>query len=91
MQQSITRPSIARQIITFYRDGFRDMTLGRTLWKVIIIKLLIIFAVLRLFFFPDFLNTNFTTDRERADYVLEQITTPPATIPTNGGTNGRKP
>ncbi len=43
------------------------MTLGRTLWKVIIIKLFIMFAVLKLFFFPDFLKTNFSTDEQRAD------------------------
>jgi hypothetical protein len=52
------------------------MTLGRTLWKVIIIKLIIMFGVLKLFFFPDFLKTNFSTDEQRADYVMEQITRP---------------
>ena len=52
------------------------MTLGRTLWKIIIVKLIIIFAVLKFFFFPDFLGTNFTTDKERSSYVLEQITRP---------------
>jgi hypothetical protein len=52
------------------------MTLGRTLWKVIIIKLIIMFAVLKLFFFPDFLKTNFSTDQQRADYVMEQIAKP---------------
>ena len=52
------------------------MRLGRTLWKVILIKLLIMFGVLKLFFFPDFLQTNFTTDAQRAEYVLEQITRP---------------
>ena len=35
----------------FYRDGFRQMTWGRTLWCIILIKLCIMFAVLRLFFF----------------------------------------
>jgi len=50
------------------------MTLGRTLWKVIIIKLIIMFVVLKFFFFPNFLNTHFSTDKERADYVLKQIT-----------------
>jgi hypothetical protein len=34
------------------------------------------FAVLKLFFFPDFLKTNFSTDEQRADYVMEQITRP---------------
>jgi hypothetical protein len=31
------------------------------------------FAILKLFFFPNFLQTNFSTDEERSDYVLEQL------------------
>lgn len=57
-------------------NGFRRMTVGKTLWKVIIIKLIIMFGVLKLFFFQDFLGTRFSTDQQRADYVLEQITAP---------------
>lgn len=40
----------------FYRDGFRAMTWGRVLWAIILLKLFILFVVLRLFFFPDFLR-----------------------------------
>jgi hypothetical protein len=68
------RPPMLYRIFHFYRDGFRQMTLGRTLWKIIFIKLFIMFAVLKFFFFPDFLATNFTTDAERADHVIEQLT-----------------
>jgi hypothetical protein len=50
------------------------MTVGKTLWKIILVKLFIMFAVLKLFFFPDFLSTKFSTDEQRADYVIEQIT-----------------
>lgn len=67
----------ATRVFDFYRDGFRRMTVGKTLWKIIIIKLLIMFAVLKLFFFPNFLKTNFETDQQRANYVLEQITRTP--------------
>lgn len=35
----------------FYRDGFRQMTWGRTLWCIILIKLFILFVILRVFFF----------------------------------------
>jgi uncharacterized membrane protein len=59
---------------TFYRDGFKGMVLGKKLWKIILIKLFVMFVILKLFFFPNFLNTNFKTDSEKADYVLEQIT-----------------
>ena len=62
------------KIYRFYRDGFKSMTVGKTLWKIILVKLFIMFAVLKLFFFPDFLSTKFSTDEQRADYVIEQIT-----------------
>ena len=68
------QPSLPIRIYRFYLDGFRQMTLGKTLWKIIFIKLLIMFGILKLFFFPDFLATNFTTDKDRADYVIDQIT-----------------
>lgn len=35
----------------FYKDGFREMTWGRPLWGLIILKVIILFLVLRLFFF----------------------------------------
>ena len=68
------RAALPVRIYRFYRDGFRQMTVGRTLWKIIFIKLFVMFAVLKFFFFPDFLATRFTDDRQRADYVLEQLT-----------------
>lgn len=61
-------------IFRFYVDGFRSMTLGRTLWAIILVKLFIMFAVLRLFFFPDQLSG---MDKEqRSEHVLEQLTVP---------------
>lgn len=73
MQQSEIAP-LPRRIYRFYRDGFRAMRLGRTLWTIILIKLIIIFAVLKVYFFPDYLATNFTTDEQRASHVLDNIT-----------------
>ena len=40
-----------RKVIRFYVEGFREMTVGRTLWAIILIKLFIMFAVLKVFFF----------------------------------------
>lgn len=39
-----------------YYDGFRNMTIGKKLWAVILIKLFIMFAILKVFFFPNFLK-----------------------------------
>ena len=65
---------IVNSIYTFYRDGFKGMVLGKKLWKIILIKLFVMFVILKLFFFPNFLNTKFETDEEKGNYVLEQIT-----------------
>ena len=57
-----------------YYDGFKSMTIGKTLWAIIIIKLFIMFFVLKLFFFLDLLKKNFKTDEERSNHVIEQLT-----------------
>jgi hypothetical protein len=57
----------------FYLDGFRSMVVGRTLWKLLAIKLFFIFAVLKLFFFSNYLAANFPTDRARANSVLGNL------------------
>lgn len=66
--------NMLRAVFRFYYDGFREMTIGRTLWLMIIIKLVIIFGILKLFFFPDYLNNKYDNDAARADYVREQLT-----------------
>jgi hypothetical protein len=71
----IRMASALRNLFLFYYEGFRTMSWwGKKVWLIIIIKLCIIFLLLRLFFFPDFLKSKFDTDRERSDYVIEQLT-----------------
>jgi hypothetical protein len=65
---------VIKNIFQFYYQGFKSMTVGKRLWAIIIIKLIILFLVLKLFFFPDFLKTNFKTDEERSNHVIEQLT-----------------
>jgi hypothetical protein len=48
------------------------MTVGKTLWAVILIKLFIIFVVLKLFFFPNFLKNNAGEGNE-AQFVGKQL------------------
>lgn len=62
------------RVFNFYYHGFKNLSpVGKRLWLIILIKLFVMFAVLRLFFFPDFLGTNFENDEERSDYVIEQL------------------
>ena len=66
------KQGLLSRIFHLYYDGFRTMTLGKTLWAVILIKLAIIFLVLKLFFFPDFINTN-GKNGDKADFVSKEI------------------
>ena len=66
------KDSFFYRVFDLYYDGFRHMTLGRTLWVIILIKLFIIFAVLKVFFFPDFLSTHAEKGGE-ADYIANEL------------------
>ncbi|MCL3781737.1 DUF4492 domain-containing protein [Prolixibacteraceae bacterium JC049] len=63
-----------QKVVYFYIDGFKSMKLGRTLWLIILLKLFFMFFVLRMFFFPNYLKSNFKTDKERSEYILESLT-----------------
>ncbi|MEG1585708.1 MAG: DUF4492 domain-containing protein [Bacteroidales bacterium] len=60
-------------VYRFYRDGFREMTLGKTLWVIILIKLFIVFAILKVFFFPDFLGSKAENQEEKSEYVGNEL------------------
>lgn len=64
------------RIWRFYYDGFRSMTIGRYLWALILVKLAIMFLVLKLFFFPNILERDYSTDEERAQAVRENLIGP---------------
>lgn len=66
------KQGLLSRIFHLYYDGFRTMTLGKTLWTIILIKLAIIFLVLKLFFFPDFINTN-AKNGDKAGFVYKEI------------------
>jgi competence protein ComGC len=66
------KDSFLHKVFDLYYDGFRSMRLGRTLWAIILIKLFIIFVVLKLFFFPNFLKQN--AKGNEAGYVATELT-----------------
>ena len=67
----------------FYAEGFRGMTVGRKLSALILVKLVLFFLVLKLFFFPDLLHTRYDNDADRAAAVREALTNPSRTNPYN--------
>ena len=48
------------------------MKLGKTLWLIIAIKLFIMFAIFKVFFFPNFLKHQ-TPKGGEADYVSKEL------------------
>lgn len=64
--------NVFRKIFYFYYTGFKEMTVGRTLWLIIIIKLFIMFVILKLFFFKSDLR-EYRTPEEKSDKVVENL------------------
>jgi hypothetical protein len=64
-----------KQVSQLYIDGFSNLPRwGKQVWLVILIKLFVMFVILKIFFFPNFLKTNFKTDQDRSNHVLENLT-----------------
>ncbi len=60
-----------RTIFGFYYDGFRNMTWGRPLWVLIILKMVFLFLILRLFFFRPVLSGK--TESEKSTFVANEL------------------
>lgn len=57
-----------------YRDGFKNMTWGKPLWGLIILKVFIMFAILRVFFFKPAMAG--LTDEQKSEQVGTHLTSP---------------
>lgn len=55
----------------FYYNGFKQMTWGRTLWLIIVLKLFVIFVVLRFCFFPPAMQG--LSNDEKSERVGQQL------------------
>ncbi|MBR2114179.1 MAG: DUF4492 domain-containing protein [Prevotella sp.] len=67
----MNRKNVLYRVYDLYADGFRSMTLGRTLWAIILIKLFVIFVILKLFFFPNFIKEH-AAEGEEPEFVASQ-------------------
>jgi hypothetical protein len=66
--------SAINRLFRFYYDGFTTMSWwGKRVWIIILIKLFVIFIILKLLFFQDFLQKKYSTDEQKSKYVLEQL------------------
>jgi uncharacterized membrane protein len=69
-QQRMKRKIIA--IYNFYAEGFRNMTWGRQLWWIILLKVIILFLVLRAFFFKPILADK--SEEQKIEHVSNELT-----------------
>ena len=61
------------KIVLFYVDGFKNLSsLGKKLWLIIIIKLVVIFVVLKVFFFPTV--DTVVKKQDQTDLYVNQLT-----------------
>jgi hypothetical protein len=66
--------SAINRLFRFYYDGFTTMSWwGKRVWIIILIKMFVIFIILKLLFFQDFLQKKYSTDEQKSKYVLEQL------------------
>ena len=64
-----------KKLFILYKEGLKNQSkLGRRLWILVAIKLIIMFAILKIFFFPDFLKSKFNTEEEKSEYIINQLT-----------------
>ncbi len=79
------------KLLQLWKEGLRSMTWGKPLWILNIIKLLILFGVLKLFFFPNFLKKQADTKEGQQEYVRNELVhramepeATPSPIPSEG-------
>lgn len=65
---------LLKKIFYFYVDGFKSMKVGKKLWMIIGIKLFLFFVVLKFFYFPNILKTQFSNDEDRSNFIIENLT-----------------
>ena len=63
-------------VLSFYRDGFRSQTWGRPLIWLVLLKLFILFAILRVFFFRPALSG--LSEEQMIEKVGKRLTGTPA-------------
>ncbi len=66
--------NIFKRVVRFYYEGFRDMPRwGRQMWLIILIKGFVVFILVKFIFFPNHLKTNFETDEQRSEHVINEL------------------
>ncbi|MDD2636159.1 MAG: DUF4492 domain-containing protein [Bacteroidales bacterium] len=65
---------VLKRIFRFYYEGFKNMPRwGKQMWLIILIKGFLVFVLVKFIFFPNHLKTNFETDEQRSEHVINEL------------------
>ena len=65
--------NIIKKIYFFYFEGFQNMTVGKTLWKIIALKLLVILVFLKLFVHDKTFKSEYVSSEAKSDFVSANL------------------
>lgn len=67
--------NVFKSVFRFYVDGFRSQSrTSRKLWLIILLKLTVMFVILKLFFFRGYFKANgVVTEEQKSEFVMEKL------------------
>jgi len=63
-----------RSLYNNFISIIKKSSIARKVLIILCVKLFVIFIVLKIFFFPNFLKSKFDNQKDRSNYVLEHLT-----------------
>lgn len=64
---------IIKDIYSFYIEGFKNMKIGKTLWKIIFIKLILIFTLLNYVIYDKSMKSEYQSSEDRSNFVYKNL------------------
>ncbi len=65
--------NIIQQLYLFYFEGFKNMTIGKTLWKIVVLKLLVILVFLKFFIHDKTFKSEYLSTEAKSDFVSANL------------------
>lgn len=67
-----------KRLWNIYQYGFTHLPRwGKILIVIVLAKLLVMFVVFKLLLMPNYLNSQYTTEQEKSNHVLNELITKP--------------
>ncbi len=57
-----------------FKNLWKKSTLWHKLFLIVSIKMIIMFAVIKPLFFPNYIKKNFKTDEEKKNFIINELT-----------------